>query len=576
MESPHITAKSGDKTFADCYIVEVFCGKGGLSKALRRKGFQVFSVDHKAAKGVPVLMIDLNSPTQCKIFEELLAQGRLLYVHFAPPYGTASLARCIKLLNRKGPEPLRSLRYPMGLPTLTIASRERVGKANRLYQLTVKYIFKLAERDVGWSVENPSSSLMWITTPFVQLMDKLGAKCLGVCFHNCMFGSRRQKVTALWTSIIELQQLAKQCDDSHVHDPWGLTSDGSFATAQECAYDPVLCAHWAEAIAQYAVRMGYNAPPATLDTVAPDHLHVKDMANRAVLGALPRGNRLPPLLTDFLRVQIVTLSQHPFLQHIQPGARLPDKKHFSKGARLLRFLNDQQGVEIGMPVEPMAYIEQACKLVHPNMQPVRLPEGMERAISLHGLGFSVELRRVRLAWTKSMVSLYNQCKGVEEAVSSTRPEHMRSVLSGKRFELMRLSLEAVGYPDLAIAQEASNGLPLVGWMNPSGLFASKMRPPELHVDSLIKMAASFSKRSIASVQPSRDNELDTEVWKATLAEVEGGTLEGPFDLEDLPAGHVVSPRFGFKQGAKVHRQHNCFGHQRYSGPPGASSGGHHR
>ena len=266
---------------------------------------------------------------------------------------------------------------------------------------------------------------------------------------------------------------------------------------------------------------------------------------------LPRGNRLPPLLTDFLRVQIVTLSQHPFLQHIQPGARLPDNKHFSKGARLLRFLNDQQGVEIGMPVEPMAYIEQACKLVHPNMQPVRLPEGMERAISLHGLGFSVELRRVRLAWTKSMISLYNQCKDVEEAVSSTRPEHMRSVLSGKRFELMRLSLEAVGYPDSAIAQEASNGLPLVGWMNPSGLFASKMRPPELHVDSLIKMAASFSKRSIASVQPSRDNELDTEVWKATLAEVEGGTLEGPFDLEDLPAGHVGSPRFGLKQGAKV-------------------------
>ena len=72
----------------------------------------------------------------------------------------------------------------MGLPTLTFASRERVGKANRLYQLTVKYIFKLAERDVGWSVENPSSSLMWITTPFVQLMDKLGAKCLGFLFSQ--------------------------------------------------------------------------------------------------------------------------------------------------------------------------------------------------------------------------------------------------------------------------------------------------------------------------------------------------------------------------------------------------------
>jgi hypothetical protein len=29
-------------TFADVFIVEVFCGKAGLSRALRRKGFQAF------------------------------------------------------------------------------------------------------------------------------------------------------------------------------------------------------------------------------------------------------------------------------------------------------------------------------------------------------------------------------------------------------------------------------------------------------------------------------------------------------------------------------------------------------
>ena len=84
-------------SFADVFIAEVFCGKAGLSRALRRKGFQVFSIDHRATKGIPILVIDLNSDAQLKIFDELLQQGRLLYVHFAPPCGTASKARSIKL-----------------------------------------------------------------------------------------------------------------------------------------------------------------------------------------------------------------------------------------------------------------------------------------------------------------------------------------------------------------------------------------------------------------------------------------------------------------------------------------------
>eukprot|EP00435_Cladocopium_sp_Y103_P028276 s3525_g7.t1 len=142
------TAPAGAQTFADVFLVEVFCGKAGLSRALRQRGFQVFSVDHKAVKGIPILMIDLKSNAQRKIFDELLAQRRLLYVHVAPPCDTASLAL------KRGPKPLRSLRFPMGLPNLPFVSRERVRKANNLYSLTWFYINKFAQQDVGWSVEN--------------------------------------------------------------------------------------------------------------------------------------------------------------------------------------------------------------------------------------------------------------------------------------------------------------------------------------------------------------------------------------------------------------------------------------
>ena len=63
--------------------------------------------------------------------------------------------------------------------------------------------------------------------------------------------------------------------------------------------------------------MGYSELPATFNEVAPEHLHVKDLANQAIIGALPRGNRLPPLLTDFLSTQTILLRQFSFLQNLQ-------------------------------------------------------------------------------------------------------------------------------------------------------------------------------------------------------------------------------------------------------------------
>lgn len=137
----------------------------------------------------------------------------------------------------------------------------------------------------------------------------------------------------------------------------------------------------------------------------------------------------------------------------------------------------------------------------------------------------------------------------QKELVACRPCHLRSVLHGKRFGLLHSALEAIGYTSVAV--EASSGFPRVGWMKSSGGFASHVRPPALHVSSFETMAASYSARTIASIKPSHDADLDVQVWEATLAEVAGGTLEGPYDVTELPSGHVVSPRFGIRQGAKV-------------------------
>ena len=84
------------------------------------------------------------------------------------------------------------------------------------------------------------------------------------------------------------------------------------------------------------LRIGLEPTQDTLDAVGSDHVHLRDQANRGILGPLPRGNKVPPLLTDFLETTIVPLKQYQFLEHAKPGARLPDSEFFPKGLRLLQ------------------------------------------------------------------------------------------------------------------------------------------------------------------------------------------------------------------------------------------------
>ena len=249
----------------------------------------------------------------------------------------------------------------------------------------------LHAQGIGWSVENPASSLMWITTPFVELMNELGTEIHGVLFHTCMFGASRKKQTALWTNMRELLQLNRSCSGDHPHQVWGLTDEGNFATADESAYNSELCAHWAAAIENYARNKGLQPVPDTMDEIGPHHLHLRDTANKAILGALPRGGKLPPLLSDFLHEVVVPVDHHSFLQHAKPGARIADNNVFPKGARLLQVWNAQSGVDgqtggqngalvgtqnsalqnsaliarVGVPAEPLDYVAWAVKLVSP-------------------------------------------------------------------------------------------------------------------------------------------------------------------------------------------------------------------
>ena len=146
---------------------------------------------------------------------------------------------------------------PMGLKHLRGLNKKRVVVAKFLY----KWTRRLDRAGVVWSVENPASSLMWLTDPFVELVQEIPT-LVAFSFHTCMFQAKRKKDTAIWTSISELRHhLERKCDGKHEHLAWGkVDTHNGFATAEECACNEHMCASWAQAIFDYAVAQGFQVP----------------------------------------------------------------------------------------------------------------------------------------------------------------------------------------------------------------------------------------------------------------------------------------------------------------------------
>lgn len=109
-----------DDNGAPPQALEIFCGKAVLTSELQKAGFEATGVDYRNNKDRPVakvVWLDLTVRDDQMQFWDWIRTGRVRYVHFAPPCGTASRAREIR---RKGcdPKPLRTDEYPDGIPGL--------------------------------------------------------------------------------------------------------------------------------------------------------------------------------------------------------------------------------------------------------------------------------------------------------------------------------------------------------------------------------------------------------------------------------------------------------------------------
>ena len=181
---------------AGYFCIELFCGSGNLTYAMKHFFPDSFGIDHKVSKQrVKTICLDLSLKTNQELVEQWCLSGKCLWVHWGVPCGTASRAR-FRGLNRRshGPPPLRSDRWPDGLPSLSGVNLIRVRAANRLYAFMADLIPKLHQMGVVWTVENPWTSLVWKTS-YWKRMEKLRPWYCEL--HNCMFGASRLKRTCI-------------------------------------------------------------------------------------------------------------------------------------------------------------------------------------------------------------------------------------------------------------------------------------------------------------------------------------------------------------------------------------------
>ena len=102
-----------------------------------------------------------------------------------------------------------------------------------------------------------------------------------------------------------------------------------------------------------------------------------------------------------------------------------------------------------------------------------------------GLAF----RKAQCDFSAKLVHLCSELSDEELALKCRMDSHVRRVLQNKRVVLFKRFLDDLQYPESKVADEMAEGFPLCGWLPSSGVFPTRIRPPEIHEEFLWKMSA---------------------------------------------------------------------------------------
>ena len=622
-EEPRLAFGAGCKhagqKLNDIYVIELFAGTARLTKCLRKQGFQAMAFDRtsKRSEGQHILEADLSNREEV---EALLSFLRLkadfiAFVHMAPPCGTASRARGKRLKflrshNIKEPMPLRDDRFPDGFHWLSGSDKLRTEAANILYENTVLIAQTAIDLSIAICIENPSSSLMWKTSPF-QRFFATNPNLRFINFHNCAHGGTRDKKTCFVTSVDWFDKLEIYCDKQHAHAPWHPTVvDGrvNFPTHAEAAYPEILCNRIASMLKHALVTQGAIEVTNLEDQVKN---HGKSL-NRVVLGALPRGKHAKPLVSEFgAYINVVQAPQqdsglHDLLHQLPKGAAIQSRLLSTWGEvreaverqtkkRMLENKLEQlkscsqvgstkvsdpyqetyvkfgcehgstykflgvsseekssedvcEKVVIAIPREPMDFMCRAVEAGHPRSVAIHLPPVLQEVVQWNRDAKTFDVYRHRIDFVKRWTERAKVLTSADATVLAQAPPHLQSLLHNKRLALWQEMLDFYEYPDKELVRDITRGFPVTGWLPDSQVFPKDYKPPSMSVQTLHSLSKGLNERVKAKLGSSNADFLGEATWEETEKELQEGWME-----VDLEGGKDAAwaMRFGLQQRDKI-------------------------
>ena len=505
--------------------------------------------------------------------------------------------------------PLRSDDFPDGFHWLSGSDKLRTEAANVLYEHTVLLAQTAVDLSIAISIENPSNSLMWKTTPFKNFLDR-NPQLRFINFHNCAHGGTRDKRTSFLTNVEWFDSLQLFCNKQHSHAPWTpVVIDGrvSFPTHSEAAYPEILCQRIASLLRQEMLNQG----ACDVDSL---HMQTKSHGkslNRVVLGSLPRGKHVKPLVSEFgtyvnaiTPVQSDDLLQN-FLQTLPKGssiqlrllttwgtvrdavykqikkkdleeklAHLKASQNQTKRAKVddvyanldsrfgcqpgsnYKFLcnademdeNVCEKVVIAIPREPLDFMHRAVDAGHPRSLAISLPSELQTVVQWNRDAPALEIYRHRIDFFKRWTARATELRAEDERLLNTAPVHLRSLLKGKRLALWQDMLTFYEYPDKELVNDIIKGFPVTGWLPDSQVFPKDFKPPSIDVSTLKTLSKGFNENVRSKVLASASSELTMATWEETERELREGWME----LDDSGGKDAAwAMRFGLQQKDKV-------------------------
>ena len=561
------------------FVLEICAGSARLTKAARDQGFKGLAFDHSDARscGIEICNVDLTDPQQLKDLLEFITveAPRIVAIWIAPSCGTASRARERPLPgNADGPKPLRSTDQPDHIDGLEGVDKLKVEKANQLYDAVKTIIFHAHSLDICVGVENPANSHFWRTTPMAAVTQQLGGNM--VTFHNCAHGGKRDKLTSVWQSHHAFDSLELYCDRKHSHDPWRpyvRKGQMHFPTSEEAAYPSLLCERIVACIKTLALENGAT----TSDTLQEEMQQQRSVAHKRIaLGALPRGQRVKPLVHEFSSYAKFFVNPQDPLQAEKKLGKFP------KGARITHRqllkgdvvrgsgefsdmdvseksgLTECDSIEVctvGVPGEPLDFLAKAVKAGHPRGLDLHVDGDIDEVTKDNFHRPSHLLAKKRIAFFQKWNARAKELAAAEKELLDKAPSHVAKIMRGKRLVLWGEILQSLGYPDESLIKEMAEGFRLTGWMTSSNMFPKGAKRPSFGRETMLKLAKGLNRATLQSLSRRQDLDLEQGTWKETMAEVDHGWIWE--DVRGKVGDIVIAKRFGLQQRDKLRVIDDC-------------------